>query len=270
MSVAELIEKGVNLFQNNELEHSKKALLEAYKLENDNLDVLNFLGLVNLHLHEYDEAISYFDKALEVEPKDKVVCNNKGDAYGMMEDYEKALECFNYALEIDEKYSSAHFNMGIIYGDMGEFEKAHKSFENAEKYTEDDDELLDIFYEHATLYLEEDDYKTALKYVQKYEDRKESAEIFNLKATCLDQTGKPEEALVYYERSETMAEDDELLADILFNKAFALIATDKKEEAANSLIKSAELYPDIEEEIIDNEVFDDLRNITSFKERFSE
>lgn len=49
----------------------------------------------------FEDALSYFEQALILEPKNPEVWNKKGSALRSLGRYDDALECFNRALELD-------------------------------------------------------------------------------------------------------------------------------------------------------------------------
>lgn len=51
----------------------------------------------------FEDALSYFDQALVLEPKNTTILNQKGAALRSLGRYDDALECFNLALELDPK-----------------------------------------------------------------------------------------------------------------------------------------------------------------------
>src|SRR5919205_2200351 len=55
----------------------------------------------------YTGAIAAYNKALEIDPKDKQVWANKGDALNLLGNYTGAIAAYNKALEIDPTYVNA-------------------------------------------------------------------------------------------------------------------------------------------------------------------
>ncbi|HXV39245.1 MAG TPA: tetratricopeptide repeat protein [Nitrosopumilaceae archaeon] len=51
----------------------------------------------------YEEALKFFDKALELDPNDHKIWNQKGIALRSMGRYNEAIECFNKSLELVPK-----------------------------------------------------------------------------------------------------------------------------------------------------------------------
>ncbi|MFM8659241.1 MAG: tetratricopeptide repeat protein [Candidatus Nitrosotenuis sp.] len=51
----------------------------------------------------FEDALSYFEQALILEPKNPTILNQKGAALRSLGRYDDALECFNRALELDPR-----------------------------------------------------------------------------------------------------------------------------------------------------------------------
>ena len=60
-----------------------------------------------LYEGSFDEALSYFEQALLLEPNNGEILNQKGAALRSLGRYDEALECFNRALELDPADKSA-------------------------------------------------------------------------------------------------------------------------------------------------------------------
>ncbi len=75
------------------------------------------------------EALSYYDKLLEVMPNNPNFIYNKGYVYLVyLGENEKALDCFNAVLEIEPTSVSAFFNKGRTYEQMGDYMNAKKIY----------------------------------------------------------------------------------------------------------------------------------------------
>lgn len=55
----------------------------------------------------FEDALSYFEQALILEPSNPETWNKKGSALRSLGRYDDALECFNRALELDPSDKSA-------------------------------------------------------------------------------------------------------------------------------------------------------------------
>ena len=60
-----------------------------------------------LYEGNFEEALSYFEQALLLEPNNGEILNQKGAVLRSLGRYDDALECFNRALELDPSDKSA-------------------------------------------------------------------------------------------------------------------------------------------------------------------
>jgi tetratricopeptide (TPR) repeat protein len=61
----------------------------------------------------YEESLSYFDKALEIDPKNVTALYYKGAIYALTEKEDESLDYFHRALEIAPERGDIWFNMGL-------------------------------------------------------------------------------------------------------------------------------------------------------------
>lgn len=64
---------------------------------------------------QYDRAISDYDKAIEINPKDTDAYHNRGLAYYDKGQNDQAISDYDNAIEIDPKYALAYNNRGFTY-----------------------------------------------------------------------------------------------------------------------------------------------------------
>ena len=128
---------------------------------------INDLGVVQLKLGHYGEAITQFKKALEIDPlytlgpvfsgniytdaenyQDKIkefqkviemnreyarAHNYLGLAYLQQKSFSIAKQSLLESIKINPKYAKAHNNLGVLYEEMGETAKAIESYQMAHK-----------------------------------------------------------------------------------------------------------------------------------------
>lgn len=64
---------------------------------------------------DFEGAVDYFTKAIELMPNDKTIYENRGIAYFYIENYLKAIEDYTTAIELGENDKSIYKNRGIAY-----------------------------------------------------------------------------------------------------------------------------------------------------------
>ncbi|MDA3819425.1 MAG: tetratricopeptide repeat protein [Candidatus Delongbacteria bacterium] len=98
-----------------ELDQVKPGIPEVYRV----------LGLMyGRYKQDYNTALKYYNKALEINPDYADVWKDLGVVYGQTGNFEKALECFNKVHQIKPKDEQAILNLGITYQNMGEIQKS--------------------------------------------------------------------------------------------------------------------------------------------------
>jgi tetratricopeptide (TPR) repeat protein len=124
-----------------------EILLEQTTEESAKAPIYNQLGWVKYNQGEYTEAITFYEKALEIDKKTlppndpslAISYNNIGNVYQNMGDYSKALSSHEKALAIKQQslpsnhpdLGGSYNNIGMVYDSMGDYPKALSSYEKA-------------------------------------------------------------------------------------------------------------------------------------------
>ena len=75
------------------------------------------MGYVHLVLlNDYEQAITYFDKALEVKPDYFEALYNKGYCLELLGEYQVAADLYNEVLSIEVNYQKAIDGLNRIHG----------------------------------------------------------------------------------------------------------------------------------------------------------
>lgn len=83
---------------------------------------------------DYDDAINYYSKAIEINPKEAVYYNNRGSVYSMIDKTEEALVDFTLSLSLtkdDSLKARVFHNRGSIYAKLGNKEQASLDYDRA-------------------------------------------------------------------------------------------------------------------------------------------
>jgi tetratricopeptide (TPR) repeat protein len=124
-----------------------EILLEQATDESEKAPIYNQLGRVKHNQGEYQEAITFYEKSIEIKektlppnhPKLAHSYNNISIVYQKMGDYSKALSYYEKDLEIQQqslppnhpKLAASYNNIGVLYKNMGDYSKALSSLEKA-------------------------------------------------------------------------------------------------------------------------------------------
>ena len=78
-----------------------------------------------------EQAIQYYDKAIDLKPDYADAYNNRGVAYIDKGDFAQAIQDYNKVIELQPNYTYAYYGRGIAYGCKGDFAQAIQDYNKA-------------------------------------------------------------------------------------------------------------------------------------------
>ena len=94
-------------------------------------DALNGKGVALKNFGNYNEAITYFDKALAIDPNDNMALNGEGLALAGLGNYNEAIPYYDKALAIDPDIKEALVNKGNALAGLGNYNEAIPYYDKA-------------------------------------------------------------------------------------------------------------------------------------------
>ena len=88
-------------------------------------------GLIAHEMQEYDKAIFFNKKVIEIDPEFQEAYMNIAVAFFRVDNIEKSIEYGKKAIEVNPEYVAAFNNLGILYAAIGNFDKAIECFKKA-------------------------------------------------------------------------------------------------------------------------------------------
>ena len=80
---------------------------------------------------KYDDALVAFEQAVSIDPKHIKALEEAGYEWSMKGDYEKAIEYYKKGLDVNKKNGNLWDRLGLAYNSLGNSEEAKKAFEQA-------------------------------------------------------------------------------------------------------------------------------------------
>jgi tetratricopeptide (TPR) repeat protein len=100
----------------------------ALEVKVPSVQAYHAIGFALTEQNKYAEAIEWYSKALELNPKHEPTLTNRGVAYRKIKEYDKALADFTAAIAINPKSYMAHYNLGVLYSVMGQPDRAEPEY----------------------------------------------------------------------------------------------------------------------------------------------
>jgi tetratricopeptide (TPR) repeat protein/DNA-binding CsgD family transcriptional regulator len=266
--------------QNSEI-NSLKTLLTTAKEDTNKVILLNKLSDNFWRIDNYDVALFYAEKAIELSTQLKykkgqsIAYNNFGNIYTDQGDYPQSLKYHLASLKIDEELGDkkgigmSHNNIGSVYWYQGNYTEALKHYNSSLKIKEDMDDRVGMstcYNNIGNIYAELGNqnealknYNESLKIDQEMGDKSGEADLYNNIGSIYADLDDNQEALNYYYKAITIKEE---LGDIrsvilgCYNIGIINIRTGSSKEGKIWLEKSLELSKKIgsKEDIMDSYV----------------
>ncbi len=125
------------------------AFIQSDELAPDEPCVLDSLGRTYDALGNTDKAVEYFRRAIRVDPTMFESYNNLGTIYFKAEDYKTASGLFITALRLKPQATAARFNLGLCYSRLGHYSEAAQELEQVINLAPKD---VETYYELGLVY----------------------------------------------------------------------------------------------------------------------
>ena len=203
--------------------------------EVSNLDVafsLNYLGLTQRRLGNYQKAIEYLEKAKSIRIEELgenhqlvgAIYNNIGLVYNNSGDYDNAFFNFREAISIkrmadDVTIYSNYFNLGVLSGILGNYTEALNYYKKTEELLLGSDNqliLADVYMNSGGILNTLKATREALQYYQKAliiytsylgEQHKKTADVYQNLSGVYDELGEHEKSLQSFRKALLINED---------------------------------------------------------------
>ena len=184
------------------IENARKALTHASFFGADSRVLfdavsLNISGDERYQKGDVSGAIDELKNALKLDPENTNVLNSLGVCYGVSGDLDRALVAFRKAIQKDPNEVMALYNAGYVKAMLKETEDALTYYQKAEAVDED---VFEVIFQLGKLYLEQKNLAAAKTYLEKAVRLQPESWIayFHL-AECCEALGVIDEAVAHYE-----------------------------------------------------------------------
>lgn len=171
----------------------------TYALRECEMTAMRFTNLGDRLAKEgkLDEAIRYYERALQIDPEFAVAHNNMASALARKGNLREARAHYEEALKISPFFAGAYANMATFLAREGNFQKAVHFYEKA---LENDPLLVEANYNLGTILLNRGNIQAARNHYEKVlEVSPDFAEAHQGLGTILAGMGKIKEAIGHYE-----------------------------------------------------------------------
>jgi intraflagellar transport protein 88 len=199
-----LVNKGNCLFLKNECERAKELFLEAIGVEADCIEAIYNLGLVNIKMGIFNEALQAFEKLHSIVPNNTEVLYQMGNLHDMMGNYRQAAKWFNILITCFSSNGSKNVadpgvlaRLGQIFNkDDDETQAFHYHLESYRYFPVN----LDVISWLGVWYVKSELYEKAIQFFERASQLQPNEVKWRLMVTsCHRRMGSYQKALQLYE-----------------------------------------------------------------------
>ena len=123
----ELLNSAFSHHTKREFKKAEKLYIEALKIDPENSEILNLLGLLKYQTEKYDDAEKLFKKSIKLE-KNSYTYENLTGLYIKQGKWDKAVSTIKEAFITDSGSFTLWFNLGLAYKNLESFDAAEKAY----------------------------------------------------------------------------------------------------------------------------------------------
>jgi len=227
-----LVYKGYSLFFLGNLEEAMDNLKQAEKVDYD-VDLFFQIGYIDYELQIYDEAISYFDKVLDLDSRYLDAYIFKGYSLVDLQRYDEADNCAEKIKELYGDNAYAYNIMGLTQTYRENYDEAIENFEKAIKfYDEGDGSLYEVAYiNKAWALYNQQSYFECIEYCNSVKSNfPDNYDFPYYIGDCYSMLGEHEKAISAYEEAFEICSDDSTLLSRIAFEYYYLEEYDKASE----------------------------------------
>ena len=115
--------------QKGRIEEAITYYQRAIEIDPNYAEAHNNLGVALLQNHRVDDAITQYRRAVEIKPESAELQCNLGNAFASKQDWPAAVEAYESALHARPNYAKARNNLGVALEQLGKRDEAFAQFE---------------------------------------------------------------------------------------------------------------------------------------------
>jgi tetratricopeptide (TPR) repeat protein len=259
-----LVTQGLSLFKLGRYEEAISFFDRAISIKSDYYEAWYNRGICLFRLGRYEEAIRSYDEVVNIKSDHYEAWCNRGVCLFRLGRYEEAIRSYDEVVNIKSDYYEAWYNRGVCLFELGRDEEAVESYNRSISVKADEDKS---WYNRGVCLFRLGRYEEAVEsYNRTISIRPYFREAWNDRGISLVNLGRYQESLQSYDQAIAiryigLKED---LYETWYNRGFVLNILGKYEEAIKSYGRALVINPNLSE--VWNHRAISLVNLNRYKE----
>ncbi|WP_414623086.1 tetratricopeptide repeat protein [Calothrix sp. CCY 0018] len=196
-------------------------------------------GIALRQLKKYEKAIASYDQVIKIKPDDYQAWYSRGLVLDELDRNQEAISSFDRAIEIKPDYHQAWYYRGLVFNNSGKYDDAFQSFDRAVQITPNYQQAW--ISRGAALNKLEKFYDAITSFDKAIQIRQASSEAWNGRGWALKNLERNEEAIAAFDKAIQIKQD---MYQAWTGRAVVLKKLKEYEDALKSLEKSIQIKQD--------------------------
>ena len=136
-----ILNEALKYHHEGKLTEADNLYLKVLSLDKNDFNANHLHGCILSQRNDYEDAVKFITRAVEVIPSNYEANNNLGIAYKNLKDKANAEKYFHKAIDIDQTNYKSYFNCANLYSDVNQFDKSIEFLKSAVKYAPDNSDV---------------------------------------------------------------------------------------------------------------------------------
>ena len=158
-------EAGKKAYADGNYEKAINFMTKVIEVEPEKVSAYNYRGRAYYNLGEYEKAIANYDESIRLNPESAIIYNNRGRAYYNLGEYEKAIANYDESIRLNPESAIIYNNRGRAYYNLHEYEKALADYSESIRLDPDD---ADAYFGRGNTYKQLKENDKAIADFKKY------------------------------------------------------------------------------------------------------
>ena len=229
-------QKILSLVEEKEYKKAKELIIDELNNSEKDIELIKLLGLCNINLNCFDDALNNFEDFLKQNPEDALALYYLATIYLEKEQSEKAESLLKKVIELREDYLDAYKTLAVS---LMKQKKSKEVLEYETKMLEIGSEDVQVFEILSTVALEETKFTSAINYLEKaLEIEPDNSRLYNKLGLTYFTAGNVQKSIELYSKALELTPDD---SSILYNIGLAYFSIELFQESYLYLKKASEI-----------------------------
>ncbi len=195
-------------------------------------------GNILFLLGQLDMAIGAYSNAINLNPLNARVYNNRGIVYGRKGDLDNAIEDFSKAVQLKPDYATPYYGRGIVYTKKGDFDNAIRNYTEAIKRKTD---YANLYHDRGIAYAKKGDFDNAIRdYTEAIKRKTDYVEAYNNRGNAYVDKSEVDNAISDFTEAIKLKSN---LAEVYHNRGRAYTVKNDYANAIKDFTKAIQLKP---------------------------